>query len=409
MICFTCSSVSTPNKYSRDDGAQHLQGACVDDEQKYIYFSLTGMILKIDLETGKEVGKFVAPPELQALGFHMGDITYHDGKLYCSTLYWNSPNCYITVIEADKIVGDVTDVKALYLPQINTSGSNMESVGTWYGIDGITVGTLPGKGYIKDGAEVDDDKEYLMVCNASRKDNSGYDANIKMISVFDFDDINDENLLPLTAARVEADTSAAATAENSLAYEHRMFVYTGSNQYSVQNLEFDKDTGDLYFACYGRDTAGNLFPVMSTFVVDGSKKLYLDEVEMGQNVPATSANHEDALAKAALYRDFDDADGDGNVDEQMTGWHMTLKCICGKGDIESHNEIAYGDTGYAVKLCGLEGIGGYNGLISIGDGRFFVATQANDTTDANNTKYGASATLYRISNRIGEWKFVRAK
>ncbi|MBR3966285.1 MAG: leucine-rich repeat protein [Clostridia bacterium] len=410
------SYVLAENKYYRSEGAQHLQGACVDDELKYIYFNLTAMILKVDLETGEEVGKFVAPNTLNALGFHMGDITYHDGKLYSPTICWNSSNCYITVIDADKIVGDVTDVdengeyilNALYLPQINTSGSNLESVGAWYGIDGITVGTLPGKGYIKDGVEITDDKEYLMVCNASIEDNDGYDSNVKMISVFDFDDITSENLLPLTADRIKADTPDGAAADGSFEYKHRMFVYTGSNRYSVQNLEFDKDTGDIYFACYGRDTAGNLFPNLSTFVVDGGKKLYLDEVEMGQSVPATSANYEDALAKATLYRDFDDADGDGILDEQMTGWHMTLKCICGKGDIESHNNIAYGDTGYAVKLCGHYGIGGHNGLISIGSGRFYVTTQANDTTDASNTKYGACANLYRISNRVGELKFVKA-
>lgn len=409
------SYVLAENKYYRSEGAQHLQGACVDDELKYIYFNLTSMILKVDLETGEEVGKFVAPNTLNALGFHMGDITYHDGKLYSPTICWNSSNCYITVIDADKIVGDVTDVdangeyilNALYLPQINTEGSNLESVGSWYGIDGITVGTLPGKGYIKDGVEITDDKEYLMVCNASIENNSGYDSNVKMISVFDFDDITSENLLPLTADRIKADTPDGAAADGGFEYKHRMFVYTGSNRYSVQNLEFDKDTGDIYFACYGRDTAGNLFPNLSTFVVDGDKKLYLDEVEMGQSVPATSANYEDALAKAALYRDFDDADGDGILDEQMTGWHMTLKCICGKGDIESHNNIAYGDTGYAVKLCGHYGIGGHNGLISIGSGRFYVTTQANDTTDASNTKYGACANLYRISNRVGELKFVK--
>ncbi|MBR6602839.1 MAG: hypothetical protein IKK94_02355, partial [Clostridia bacterium] len=112
-------SVKTPITYPRYEeagyeyfGAQHLQGFCTDDALEYMYFSLTGMIVKVDMKTGEEAGKFIASRALQSKGFHMGDVTYHDGFLYSSVTFWGSDKTYIGVIKADDINGTIDETKA---------------------------------------------------------------------------------------------------------------------------------------------------------------------------------------------------------------------------------------------------------------------------------------------------------
>ena len=430
-------SVKTPNTYPRYEeagyeyfGAQHLQGFCVDDALEYMYFSLTGMIVKVDMKTGEEAGKFIASRALQSKGFHMGDVTYHNGYLYTSVTFWGSDKTYIGVIKATDINGTIDETRAdfkasdtiLYgLLTPNCMPENkLEESGDWLyqarGYDGITVGTIPGKGYITaDGTEVSDEKTYLLsALTTSLTDVLRYDDDNKQIMAFDFDKMTDENLLPLTLERVNAKDENVV-----LPYEYRMFVYAGDHEYSIQTLECDKNTGDLIMVCYKR-AAANEFPSETTFVVDGSKKLYVDEIEIGQSVPKDSPDHNIARVKYYEYSDKDDIDGDGDTDELPTGWHMTLKCICGKGDIESHELLSFGETGVEFHYCG-SAFGSSNGIVSIGNGYYYNAGQANNKpTDENGnvkkytgkdteiTEYGARGTLYFL-NRIGKWGLVKVE
>lgn len=431
-------SVKTPITYPRYEepgydyfGAQHLQGFCVDDALEYMYFSLTGMIVKVDMKTGEEAGKFIASRSLQSKGFHLGDVTYHDGYLYSSATFWGSDKTYIAVIKASDINGTVDETKSDFKDE-NTiiyglltpnclPENKLEDSGDWRyqsrGYDGITVGTIPGKGCIKaDGTIINDDKTYLLSClTTSLTDVLRYDDDNKQIMAFDFDNITDENLLPLTGERVALKEETAV-----LGYTYRMFVYAGDHEYSVQTLEADKDTGDLIMICYKR-AAANEFPAETTFVVDGSKMLYVDEIEIGQSVPKTSPDYDLARIKAYEYTDIDDIDEDGDTDEKPTGWHMTLKCICGKGDIEKHEPLSFGETGVEFHYCGAS-FGSSNGIVSVGNGYYYNASQANnkptdengnpknytDRADTAITEYGARGTL-NFLNKSGKWSFVNVE
>ena len=431
-------SVKTPITYPRYEeagyeyfGAQHLQGFCTDDELQYMYFSLTGMIVKVDMKTGEEAGKFIASRALQSKGFHMGDVTYHDGFLYSSVTFWGSDKTYIGVIKADDINGTVDETKAdfkdedtilygLLTPNCLPESKLPES-GDWRyqlgGYDGITVGTLPGKGYItSDGAEHTDDKTYLLVClTTSLTDVLRFDDDNKVVYAFDFDKITEKNLMPLTGARVAMENETEIFEQT-----YKMFVYAGDHKYSVQTLEFDKDTGDLIMICYERAEA-NEFTNEITFFIDGSKKLYIDEIEIGQSVPKGSESYDIARIKAYEYTDVDDIDGDGDTDEFPTGWHMTLKCICGLGDIEKHEPLSFGDTGVEIRYCGGR-FGSSNGIVSIGNGYYYNAGQANNypkdsegndkmytaKPDTKITEYGARGTLYFL-DKTGKWELVKVE
>ena len=158
-----------------------------------------------------------------------------------------------------------------------------------------------------------------------------------------------------------------------------------------------------------------------TFFIDGSKKLYIDEIEIGQSVPKGSESYDIARIMAYEYTDVDDIDGDGDTDEFPTGWHMTLKCICGLGDIEKHEPLSFGDTGVEIRYCGGR-FGSSNGIVSIGNGYYYNAGQANNypkDSDGNDkmytakpdtkiTEYGARGTLYFL-DKTGKWELVKVE
>ncbi len=426
--------VKTPFTYPRYEeagyeyfGAQHIQGACVDDELRYMYFSLTGIIVKVDMATGEEAGKFIASRELQGKGFHMGNIAYHDGKLYIASTFWGSPKTYIAVLSDSDLVGTVDETKADFKPEntilkgfltpncldenkLSESGDFRYQSG---GHDGITVGNIPGKGYIlPDGTEVNDDKKYLLVSLAtSLTDVLRYDDDNKQIAAYDFDAMTDDKLLPLTLERINSEES-----DNALPFSYRMFVYTGDHRYGTQVICADKDTGDILIFSYGRAEA-NEFPKETTFVIDGSKKLYIDEIEVGQSVSKTSDDYNIARIKAYEYTDTDDIDRDGDTDEFPTGYHMTLKCICGKGDIEKHTKASYGETGKEIHFCG-GAFGSSNGVISVGGGYFYIVKAADNipldadgnpkkysSRDAEIKEYGAKGVLCKLATN-GKWDFI---
>ncbi len=426
-------TVKTPYTYPRYEeegyeyfGAQHIQGACVSDDLKYMYFSLTGIIVKVDMETGEEVGKFIASRELQGKGFHMGNIAYHDGKLYTPIIFWGSPKTYIGVIDDADLVGTVDETKADFKPEdtilkalltFNGLDENKlpDSGAPKYqtsGHDGITVGTIPGKGYINaKGEEITDDKTYLLVgLGTTLTDTIRYDDDNKQIVAYDFDGMTEDKLLPLTLARVNSEEN-----ENVYRYTYRMFLYTGDHRYGTQVICFDKDTGDILLFSYER-AAANEFPDERTFVIDGSKKLYIDEIEVGQSVPKGTAAYNISKVVTYEYTDEDDFDGDGDTDEFPSGYHATLKCICGKGDIEKHEDVSFGDTGHKFKYCGAY-FGSSNGVISVGNG-YFYSVKASDNRPTNDdgtpkqyssrnadiVEYGASGVLYSLTKN-GKWDF----
>ena len=455
------ATVTTPNRYPRYQtpdasqkyGAQHLQGMTMDDEGN-IYFSLTNMIVKVN-QAGEEVGVYKSASEwISKLSMHIGNIYWHEGKIYIglgiSKTEVSGGKRYIGVLDEsvfEDYGGYVQDsdsaplMKAVCIEDISYNKTFTSADGVAHakfgggGIDGITVGQLPGKGYIlpagytlkedvtgSDGnvytagteltedLEVTDEEYYLFgVRTIGSYDEYRYDDDNQIIMAFDFDDIVDgENLTPMTYDRVASEYDA-----DIISIKYNMFVYVGYHEYGCQVICYDKGTGDIQLWPYDRADSCNEFPDDNFNVIDGSKKLYMDVVEVGQSVPETGEYYDTASEWATYYTDEKDLDNDGDTSEQLLGWHMTLKCVCGKLHLDNHEEVVYGDTGHAVKYCGARpGLAGDNGCISLGNDYFYVAAQSNTTmykTDGTTeqTAYGGQARLYRISRYHGSWSFVR--
>ena len=404
-------------------GAGHLQGICSDDEGKYMYASFTNMMVKVDMVSGKIVGTVIgmAAGSISS-GAHIGDICYDNGKIYGSMEYKSSRRWYICVFDGDKI----TEMNmpyttpglmyALYVPQVgedfqnvldsgennmSSAYNNAKSMGHRYGtggIDGITFGTLPGKGYDTDGDGIADistgEKRYMIVAHGPYANAKRYDNENFVFLVFDPDDITADNLIPFTEQMLTADYT-----ENQLfRYKHKMFCYAGNQMYGVQQLEYDELTGDLWMECYTK-ADGSEFPAYSRYLIDGSVPLYMDTVEVGQSVTGNASGFVPMAAAhktAALYTDYEDGDGDGDTAEQETGWQMTLKCLCGKGKtMADHEAVIYGTTGKACKNCGKKAQFS-TGLRSLGNDFFYGASSGSKTVNGDSAEYG-TAYLYKLN------------
>ncbi len=350
----------------------HIQGFCTDDVGQYLYATFTYLLVKVDMRTGEVVGTVTLHRE-----GHLGDLTYHEGKVYGSLMYDPYGRFFVAVFDCDKIKGDMhyTDesvMSVLYLANMTTDWENnlagnehnnsAASMGHRYGlggIDGMAFGTLPGKGYTTANGFVPDDKTYLIVATGTYSNSyNRYDNENYIFLVYDPDEITSDNLIPFTTDLLTTEY----TKETSLFYKHKMFCYVGNFQYGVQVLNFDKTNGNYLIESYERNTKSEFYvdgAKYQRYVIDGSVPLYLDTVEVGQSVTGDKSGfltQAKAHEMAACYTDYEDVDGDGDYDEQETGWHMTLKCVCGEHDnISEHTAVAYGETGYAIKLCGTTG------------------------------------------------------
>lgn len=167
----------------------------------------------------------------------------------------------------------------------------------------------------------------------------------------------------------------------------------------MQQLEYDEETGDLWLECYNRPS-GSEFPGTSRYVIDGSVPLYMDTVEVGQSVTGDAdgfVTQAEAKATAACYTDYEDADSDGNKNEQETGWHMTLKCLCGSGKTlqNDHTAQTYGKTGKDCRICG-KGSQFSTGLRSLGNDYFYGATSGSKVVNGKTYQWG-TASLYRLN------------
>lgn len=426
--------VLTMDEYTLDLGswtkslplkAGHLQGICSDDEGKYMYASFTNMMVKVDMVTGKIVGTVVgmAAGSISS-GAHIGDICYYDGKIFGSMEYKKSRRWYICVFDGDKITEmDMPYTTpglmyALYVPQVgddfqnvlnsnennmSSSYNNAKSMGHRYGtggIDGITFGTLPGRGYDTDGDGITDkstgDKRYMIVAHGPYANAKRYDNENFVFLVFDPDDITENNLIPFTEKMLTADY----TEDQLFRYKHKMFCYAGNQMYGVQQLEYDEETGDLWMECYQKSD-GSEFPTYSRFLIDGSVPLYMDTVEVGQSVTGNASGfipQSLAHATAALYTDYEDGDGDGDTSEQEQGWHMTLKCLCGNGKtMADHKAVIYGATGKACKNCGKKSQFS-TGLRSLGNDFFYGASSGSKKVNGDTQEWG-TAYLYKLNRQ----------
>ena len=452
-------TVSTPRRFTRYAtpdptaiyGAQHPQGMTMDDRGN-IYVSFTGLLVKLN-QKGEEVGIYKLSNEMISISTHLGNIYWHEGKIYIglgiSDTDYSGHKRYIGVLDESVFndyggyVQDTEDaplLHALNIPELSVDRLLTDSNGTAFakfgggGIDGITVGKLPGKGYIlpagyvvkedikaSDGTvytagtvlteevEVTDNEDYIVAVRTQGSyDTYRYDDDNKQVMVFDFDDITEENLLPMNKERVGKDDPTG------IYIKYNMFVYNGYHEYGTQVICHDKNTGDYQLWTYERAAKNNEFPDGSFYVIDGSKKLRLEEIEVGQSVPEDSEQYAVASDRAALYVDEKDLDNDGDTSERLIGWVATLRCVCGNyHDIEDHEAVVYGETGYAARICGMHTtLQGDNGCISLGNDFFYIMRQTSVTAyraDGVTTQsaYGAEARIYSLSRHHGAWKFTQ--
>ena len=248
--------------------AGHLQGAVADDDNHFLYMSFTDRLVKVDMHTGRIVASVTGllAGGIYGGGAHMGDLAFYDGRVYGSLEYKAAEKFYVAVFDADKMNAMDMDYKTsgvmttMYMEEVvrdyteeldagehdNAAASRGHRFGC-SGIDGITFGTMPGD---------TSGKTYMFLAYGVYGNTQRADNDYQVILAFDPDSFAgapfDQNAPHHIGPRV---------------YK-KLYVYTGNTTYGVQNLEFDRKTGDYWMIVYeGKKEEFLNCPV---YVVDGS-------------------------------------------------------------------------------------------------------------------------------------------
>lgn len=190
---------------------QHMQGFTSDD--KYMYWSFTDTVVKTTLEG---TVKRCVPVTGGKYGGHLGDIDYHEGKLYASFMGnclpghawndWTSFMIYVydaETLELEKRIN--LDICDLYKAQNGTP----EDTRGFQGIDGVAFGKIPGT------------NEWRLFVACALDTDERWEDNI---------------ILQFTPDGV---------------YETEYRIKTGNTVFGIQNLDYDKTTGEFWFSTYG--------------------------------------------------------------------------------------------------------------------------------------------------------------
>lgn len=248
----------------------HLQGMAVDRRKGFMYFSYTNLLVKTDLR-GKPVGSVT--------GFtgHLGDLDFstRDGRVYGSLEYKAAEAFYIAIFDGDRITRMNMDaqesgvVSTVHLEEVvRDYTADMDGDGVFDGNTGKTADHRYGCSGI-DGVAFGPDFDrgdrrgshkltvaYGVYANTSREDN---DHQV----LLQYDTRNWRKYeRPLTEESPH--TSGPSRPEG------KYFVYTGNTTYGVQNLEYDGHSGNWLLAAY-KGTKPQ-FPNYSLFVLDGSQR-----------------------------------------------------------------------------------------------------------------------------------------
>lgn len=269
--------------------AGHLQGIAMDDEGRYMYYSFTDRLIKADMRTGEIVGSVTGllAGGIYGGGAHMGCLAYHDGKVYGSLEYKAAEKFYVAVFDCAAITRMDMDYKtlgvmtAMYMDEVvrdyvcdlsagehNNAPDSMGHRFGCSGIDGITFGPVPGEA----------DKgvrmllSYGIYSNPQRQDND-----YQVLLAFD----------PKDFAAEPFDQNHPHTVGPRL--DRKFFVYTGNTTYGVQNLEYDRDTGDYWMIVY--EGKKPQFPNGPVYLVDGAAAPCGRRCDWGTipNMPACAA------------------------------------------------------------------------------------------------------------------------
>lgn len=265
--------------YSGEQGAFHVQGMAVDEENGFIYFSFTDKLIKMDLQ-GNMIGS------VTGLVGHLGDLTFdpETDKIYGSLEYKNDAigrginkklglekkndvNFYIAIFDGKQITkpemnaANKAVLKTVYLKEVVDDYKATVKEGNrtvkhrfgCSGIDGVTLAPSFGK---EKG-----EKKYLYVAYGIYGDTSRKDNDNQVILKYDISNWNK------TGEELLQDNPHHSGPDKPLA---KYFVRTGNTRYGIQNMEYDPYTGNFYAAVYPGDKNG--FPNYSLFVIDAHKE-----------------------------------------------------------------------------------------------------------------------------------------
>lgn len=320
----------------------HLQGTAIDRRKGHMYFSFTDLLVKTDL-SGRPIGSVT--------GFtgHLGDLDFNtgDGRVYGSLEYKAAEAFYVAIFDGARITrmnmdARTTDVvSTVHLREVvRDYTADMNGDGVFDGNTGATPDHRYGCSGI-DGVAFGPDLNrrgggrltvaYGVYSNTSRTDNDH-----QVLLQYD---VRDWRRYERPLVEGAHHTSGPASPDG------KFFAYTGNTTYGVQNLEYDRHSGNWLMAVYkGRKTA---FPRYSLYVVDGSEPARRREVK-GQPRP------ESGRILSLLPRGL-------------------------------HHEPS-GVYGYES--------GGQYGLVSLDDGRFYVA-EAGTADSGGTTLQTGRAVLHR--------------
>ena len=265
--------------YSGEQGPFHVQGIAVDLDRGYMYFSFTTTLLKTNMQ-GNLLGS------VEGMTGHLGCMTLNpdDGRLYASIEYKHDAigkgilnklegvrndeqtGFYVAVFDVDRIdrIGmnaEKDDVmKTVYIKEavddyyakVSNNGQELEHRFGCSGIDGVTF--APAFGQSRDG------KKYLYVAYGIYGDTLRTDNDYQVILAYDTRDWKQYEQ-PLTQENLHK-----SGPEKPL---HKYFLYTGNTSWGIQNLAYDKASGNMHAAVYNGKKSH--YPNYSYFVIDGSK------------------------------------------------------------------------------------------------------------------------------------------
>lgn len=366
-------------------GSDHMQGICVDDQMKYMYFSYTDVLVKLEMATGRVVGTvggFGEGSFAFSGGAHIGCLAYYKGKIY-SSLEYKEPGkkFFVAVFEENDIteigqdmnematgvygillkeptedfrnpLDDEEQIKAKNHTEDGTA-VNEQNLGHAFccsGIDGVTFGQFPGD---------QSGKIYMFVAYGIYQWENRYDNNYNIIQVYDPDQFSGPESPAYRRFTYERGFHYTYEREETLCAVKTLYVWTGTTKYGVQNLETDRDTGDIVLYTYKATKKWS--PGYTLYVIDSSKDPEVREIEVGQhNTVKDAATHAAVSAKAKAYQ---------VAGKYPVGLHAILKDIAGNGVMQE-----WGDTGFSAFLCGgVQPQKATKGICSLGGGFYYIA------------------------------------
>lgn len=299
---------------SGPQGKNHVQGIAVDLKNGHIYFSFTTSLLKTDLN-GKLLGS------VTGMVGHLGCLSFDETarKLYASLEYKNDvigqgilkranaegrkneTAFYVAVFDVDSIdrigmdaekdgimktvhIKEATDD---YNAKFKDGDKELEHRFGCSGIDGVTVGPEIGG--------TNPENKYLYVAYGIYGDTTRVDNDNQVILAYDLSSF-DRYGKPLSQ-----DSAHRSGPDKP---QHKYFLYTGNTSWGIQNLAYDKSSGNIFAAVY----CGNKskFPNFSHFLINGKSKPKKGKI---QGVNYEKSGELLSLVKSGIYHPQSDTWG----------------------------------------------------------------------------------------------------